>query len=138
MTRPDVRPGYLIGRADRLIRSAFEEVLADAGMTLPEYTVMSVLASRPGLSNARLARRALVTPQAMHKVIRALEVRGFVSRSTSGGRVLAAELTPAGQAAMRSMDAGVHDAEQRVLAPLSPAERTQLVTLLGRISGVGR
>ena len=70
----DVTASYLIGRADRIISTHLEAALQGSGLSLPEFTALSVLATRPGLSNARLARRSLVTPQAMHKVIRSLIV----------------------------------------------------------------
>ena len=55
----ETRTSYLVGRADRLLRSILEECLADHPLTLNEVTALSVLASRPGLSNAGLARRSV-------------------------------------------------------------------------------
>ena len=60
---------YLVGRADRVVRRAMNEVLAAHGVSLNQYTTLSVLAGRGGLSNAQLARRSLVSPQSMNEVL---------------------------------------------------------------------
>lgn len=140
MIPAEVRASYLVGRVDRLVRSAFEEVLADFGLTVTEFTALSVLASKPGLSNARLARRTLVTPQAMHKVMRALEQRDLVGRTSApgSGRTLAAELTQAGQDLLVELQPSIQAAEDRLLSPLARNERAELVRLLGLVSGLDR
>lgn len=136
---PDIRPSYLIGRLDRLIRNEFDEVLAAAGLTLPEYTAMSVLAARPGFSSAQLARRSLITPQAMGKVVIELERRGFIKRPVAGtsGRSRAIALTRRGQSALAKVQPQIAAAEAAVLHRLSPAQRGQLVELLQLAGGVG-
>ena len=123
---------YLIGRTDRLIRAQLESELVDTGLSLSEFTALSVLARRPGLSNARLARRSLVTPQAMHKVVRSLEESGLVTRSAlpEGGRVLATTITPAGERLVDEILPRFSAAEDRTLRALDPAEREELVRLL--------
>jgi DNA-binding MarR family transcriptional regulator len=123
---------YLIGRTDRLIRSQLEEALDGTGVSLTEFTALSVLATRPGLSNARLARRSLVTPQAMHKVVRSLESAGLVRRAPSpgGGRELATTITDAGALLVTEVLPRIEAAEDRILHALSATERRELVRLL--------
>jgi DNA-binding MarR family transcriptional regulator len=123
---------YLIGRTDRLIRAQLEQVLEGTELSLTEFTALSVLATRPGLSNARLARRSLVTPQAMHKVVRSLESAGLVTRSPlpEGGRVLATTITTAGKRLVAQVLPRIADAEDRTFSALDAAERCELVRLL--------
>lgn len=136
---PDVRPSYLIGRLDRLIRAQFEEVLDAAGLTLPEYTAMSVLAARPGFSSAQLARRSLITPQAMGKVVLELERRGYIKRPLAGntGRARGIALTRKGQTVLAKVQPHMVAAEAAVLHRLSTEQRDQLVDLLQIAGGVG-
>lgn len=133
---PDTRTSYLVGRADRVLRAELERVLEDSELTLSEVTTLSVLAARPGLSNARLARRSLVTPQAMHKVIRQLETAGLVERagSPSGGRSLETTVTAEGRALLDRVESKMAAAEAVFLDPLDPAERRQLRTLLRKVA----
>ena len=128
----DFTASYLIGRVDRIISAQLEVALSGSGLSLPEFTALSVLAARPGLSNARLARRSLVTPQAMHKVIRSLEEAGYVTRTAPphGGRTLEAEITEAGSTLLEEMLPRITEAEDRTLASLDESERRELVRLL--------
>ena len=128
----EIRTTYLVGRADRILRGALESELEAHGPSLTEVTVLSVLAARPGLSNARLARRALVTPQAMHKVIRSLERQGFVERAAGagGGRSLETTVTELGRAALADAETRMDAAEEVFLAELDPSERRRLRELL--------
>jgi DNA-binding MarR family transcriptional regulator len=128
----ELTASYLIGRADRIISTQLEAALSESGLSLPEFTALSVLAARPGLSNARLARRSLVTPQAMHKVIRSLEEAGLVTRSAPphGGRTLETEITDAGSKLLTEMLPRIAAAEDRTLIALDEAERHELIRLL--------
>lgn len=123
---------YLIGRADRILRSRLEDVLEESGVTLQEFTTLSVLTVRPGLSNARLARRAFITPQAMHKVIRSLEDAGLVTRASApqGGRALATTITDAGAELLAGLLERVSRIEDQVLGALDAEDRRELIRLL--------
>jgi len=66
------RTSYLVARLDRLIRSKLSDALKPFGLSVPQYTLMSILEHRPGLSNAQLARRSYITAQAMHRAAHAL------------------------------------------------------------------
>ena len=58
------RVSYLVKWVERGIRMRLDTVLGDLGVSTPEYTALSVLARREGLSSAQLARRTLVSAQA--------------------------------------------------------------------------
>ena len=81
----DVSLIYLVGRIDQAIRRELRQRLAHFKLTVTEFTALSVLARRPGLSNAQLARRALVRPQSMIQVLAELEHRGLVARTVDPG-----------------------------------------------------
>ncbi len=134
----ETRTSYLVGRADRILRGELEQLLAPGRLTLNEATALSVLADRPGLSNAHLARRSLVSAQAMHKVMRSLESEGLVVRasSPSGGRSLEATLTEAGRSALAEANARIAAAERAFLEPLDPKESHLFRELLLKITGL--
>ncbi len=121
----DPRFVYLVGRADRGLRARLEEVLRDLDLAIPEYTAMSVLERRPGLSNAQLARRSLIAPQSMIHVVARLEERGLVKRKTdpSHARILRAELTRRGGSLLAKANARVGALEDDLLVDLSERER---------------
>ena len=88
----------------------------------------TVLDRRSGLSNAQLARRALVSPQSMNEVLLALEQRGLVRRRAhpDHGRILQARLTAKGRALLARCDAEVHEVEARMVGGLSEHEQATL------------
>jgi len=119
---------YLVGRIDRVVRRAIGTVLKARGLSVNQYTTLSVLDRRSGLSNAQLARRALVSPQSMNEVLLALEQRGLVRRRAhpEHGRILQARLTAKGRSLLARCDAEVQQVEDRMVSGLSDEDRTAL------------
>jgi DNA-binding MarR family transcriptional regulator len=126
------RVSYLVGRLDRLLRRRLRDVLGHHGLTLPEYTTLSVLRARGGLSNAQLARRSLITPQSMSEVLSSLLGRGLIARAADPdhGRIIRTELTRAGTAALAACDRAVDELEREMLGALGTQERAGLLTSL--------
>jgi DNA-binding MarR family transcriptional regulator len=120
---------YLIGRVDRGVRGELADRLRGYGLTVPEYTTLSVLRARPGLSNAQLARRSLITPQSMNQVVSALERRGLIEREPDPGhqRILRTTLTRAGEKLLDGLAGVVTSLEDEIMADLTPAQRDALM-----------
>lgn len=119
------RVSYLVARLDRLLRLWLADVLAPFAVSLPEYTALSILGRRAGLTNAQLARRTYVSPQAMQQITEGLIERGLILRSPDErrGRVLPATLTAAGRELLARCDAAVDGLEERMLGSLRPGAR---------------
>ncbi|HUF95971.1 MAG TPA: MarR family transcriptional regulator [Acidimicrobiia bacterium] len=136
MTRQRMKKGartsYLVARLDRLIRSQLTEILAPFDLSVPQYTLLSVLVHRPGLSNAQLARRSYITAQAMHQVVNGLEERGLISRRVSPdhGRIQLTELTDDGRALLKACDEEVTSLEERIFGSLGEKGEDRLRVLL--------
>lgn len=116
------RVGYLVYRVERRLRSRMDEAMREHGVSTPEYTTLSVLRERDGLSCAELARWALVTPQAMNLVISALERRRLVRRRPDPRhrRVLRTSLTAKGLAALERCERSMDRLEADMLGDLPP------------------
>ena len=128
------RLSYVIGRLERVLRRRLAAAVEPAGLTLPAYTVLSVLRAEDGLSNAQLARHSLVTPQSMSEVLALLVDLGYVRRRAEPGhgRVIRTELTKAGSRALERCDRAVEDVEQEMLGDLDADEATTLHSVLIR------
>jgi DNA-binding MarR family transcriptional regulator len=113
---------------DRVVRRAIDDVVGAHGLSVNQYTTLSVLNRRSGLSNAQLARRALVSPQSMNEVLLALEKRGLVRRRAhpEHGRILQARLTAKGRKVLTACDEQVREVEARMVAGLSADEQALL------------
>jgi DNA-binding MarR family transcriptional regulator len=127
------RISYVIARLERAIRAQINERLRPHGLTTLQYTTLSVLGSRgQPLSNAQLARRAYMTPQAMIEVLNALEKKGLIRRDQHPNhrRVYPASLTDEGRRVLTDCDASVEEMEEEMLAGFDPAQRVQFAEWL--------
>ena len=110
------------------------------GLTATQYTALSVLASRSGLSNAQLARRSYITPQSMSQLIGALERQKLIERipDPDHRRILRAQLTRKGKRVLAECDAAVDDMERRMLRDLPASEHDTLrAQLIACVRGLG-
>jgi DNA-binding MarR family transcriptional regulator len=131
---------YAIGRVDQGVRREMRRRLQRFSLSVPEYTALSILAVAPGLSNAQLARRSLITPPAMLEVLASLERRGLVERHADPehGRIRRAELTAEGTAALRAASRDIDRLSEELLADVPAGERDivrrGLVSAMDRLS----
>lgn len=125
---PEDRKGaltiYLVKQLELAIRSFMEEALRPYGLTSFQYTALTVLQHRGGLSSAQLARRSFVRPQTMHEMVRALEERGLIERTHAPGnrRIMETRLTGRGEELLAACAPRVQELEDRLLLDI-PEER---------------
>jgi DNA-binding MarR family transcriptional regulator len=131
-TEKRTRTAYLLGRLDRLVYRALEDILRDEDITVLGYTALTVLASRPGLSNAQLARRAFMTPQGMNQALAGLAEKDLVKRTPDelNRRVLRIELTERGHQLVEGYERQIDLYEEKLLASLSDNQRDELNGML--------
>jgi DNA-binding MarR family transcriptional regulator len=135
--RPETPPHaasliYMIGRVDRGIRREMRARLAAWELSVAEYTTLSVLEATPRLSNAQLARRALVAPQSMIEILGGLERRDLVVRrlNPDHGRILRAELTVAGRQLLAAAHPAIAALQEELFAGVpAPARRAATVAM---------
>ena len=127
------RISYVIARLERAIRKGINERVRPYGLTTLQYTTLSVLRrqGRP-LSNAQLARRAYITPQAMGEVIEKLEKMHLLKRVSHPNhrRVYPAVLLPAGIQVLEECDARVAELEAAMLHDLDDDQRLEMARAL--------
>lgn len=127
-----VRVSYLIKRVERGLRTELDAALKPLGVTTTEYTALSVLARRSGLSSAQLARRSFVSDQAMNQTVVVLERNGWIERSPDPhhARILRARLTRSGRAILAACDRATAPIERRLLDGLSSEDTERLRKIL--------
>ena len=62
---PDAQLGYVLVRCAEKMARAWHEALREHGVNPRQFSMLALLAHDPGLSQAELARRVMVTPQSM-------------------------------------------------------------------------
>lgn len=126
------RIAYSVGRLERAVRRELSRVTRRFGLTVAQYTALSVLRTRGEVSNAQLARRSFVSPQAMNELIHAMAGKALLAREPHErhGRIVTIRLTAKGERVLAECDAEVERFEDAMLGRLSGAERAQLQSLL--------
>ena len=126
--------GFLVRRLMARLRPQAAMALRPLGLGLPEFVCLRILDDDPGRTSAELARHTHVTAQAMNQVLQGLQDTGLVTRPVTApsGRALPAQLTRKGSALLRRAEVAIGEADEQLLAHLSPAERRQLKLLLYR------
>lgn len=117
-----------------LDRSLKDEV----GLNHARYAILVTLAGRHDrdVTMTELAHVAGLSRSRLSHALDALEQRGWVQRTScsSDKRTLSATLTPEGRAVLRdAAPAHIEQVRRLVLDPLTPAEREQLGTILGKL-----
>lgn len=118
------------------MRRAIAARVEPHGLTVPQYTAMSILLRRSGLSNSQLARRSYVTPQSMNAVIASLEERGLIRRVRSRDHawVRRTELTARGRRLLARCDAEIEAFERQMLSVLTDRQRTAFTEALSLVA----
>jgi len=117
--------GYQVKRLQQALRARMDGVLAEHGLTMPQYSVLAQLAERPGISNADLARLSFVTPPTMIRIVTTLEELGLLSRvdRPAEGRARATQLSPAGERLLAAASAAVAVVDAVLWNATSDADR---------------
>src|SRR5215211_952568 len=119
---------YMVKQLEQVIRSRLDELLRPLGLTTLQYTALSVLERRDGLTSAQLARHSFVRPQTMHEMITSLDERGFIQRERdpANRRVLLISLTRQGRSMLEKYDEEVRRLEEVMVSDLTLHQRKTL------------
>ncbi len=111
-----------------------DDALRPVALTTPQYSVLSALEAEPGMSNARLARAAFVTPQTMHGLLTNLERSALIARDADPdhGRILRTRLTDRGWQVLVEAHGKVAVIEAGMMASLGEAASAHMTAALTR------
>jgi len=118
--------GYLLRQAHSVHRTRMERALAADGVTLPQFSVLVMLAAYPGASGAELARLSMLTPQTMNVILANLERDGAIARRPhpDHGRIQINEVTKEGNALLSRCKRAVKGVEANLLRDLTADEES--------------
>lgn len=91
---------FLFHRISRELNAAYRPLLADLGLTYPQYLVMLVLWESDGLSVGELGERLALDSGTLSPLIRRMQAAGLVTRERAADdeRRVTVHLTDAGRA----------------------------------------
>ncbi len=126
-------PGHLIRRAHQRAVAVFMEETAEFDVTPVQFAIVNALIDTPGVDQVTLAARVALDAATSGSVIGRLEARGWLRREVAAQdkRRRLLWVTPAGETAAHAMKPAVARVQERLLAPLTDAQASALVDLLG-------
>ncbi|MCE0537980.1 MarR family transcriptional regulator [Kineosporia rhizophila] len=119
---------YVVKQLELATRAQLDALLRPSGVTALQYTAMTVLARRPAMSSADLARASFVSAQSTADLVGALERRALIQRQVDPGsrRRMLISLTEQGHAFLAEYDPLVAQLEERMLRSLDQRQRGDL------------
>src|ERR1700759_1720588 len=140
-TRPstDLAAGVLIARVARLVRSRLDAALGPSELRQRQLVALSYLRDHGPARQQALAQSLCMDASSLVCLLNDLEDRDLIARrrDREDRRRGILELTDHGREALAESDAALAEIDAEILADLDEAERTELRSLLGRLSGVG-
>ncbi|MFI9292291.1 MarR family winged helix-turn-helix transcriptional regulator [Streptomyces gardneri] len=137
MTPPSVLDlhAYLLTAIGKAARRRLTDRLTARGLRLWHLTVMALLHDLGPQMKTALATRLDMNASDLVKIVNDLDRAGHVDcvRDTVDRRRVVVGLTDEGRTALAELSADIASTDDEVLAPLSPAERAQLGSLLRRV-----
>lgn len=112
---------YAVKQVELAVRSHLDDLLRPAGVTVAQYTALTVLQRRQGLTSAELARNSFVTNQTMADLVNSLGRQGLIlrTRDTQDGRRVLITLTERGTELVTEQAERVLELERRMVASLT-------------------
>lgn len=128
--------GYLLQQASSVFRLRMARALADLDVTPPQFAVLTMLGAYQGLSNADLARLALLTPQTLSVIVANLLRAGAVVRRPHAvhGRIQQLDLSDSGKTLLAACRKRVHAIERGLVADMTASETEGVRKWLVRVA----
>jgi DNA-binding MarR family transcriptional regulator len=127
---------YLLAQANGAVRLALERAFADVDVTLPQFSVLTMVHAYPGVSGAELARLTLLTPQTINLIVKNLERDGLIVKTPDGvhGRIIHIEITDKGRQLRQKCRSRADRMEKLLVDDLSDVEQRTIRKWLVRVT----
>ena len=128
-------PGHLVRRAHQRSVAIFMEEMAEFDVTPVQFAILAALLDRSGEDQVTLAAHVALDAATSGSVIGRLEARGWIRREPDqrDRRRKLLWITPDGERAVLQMLDAAQRVQDRLVEPLTPDERAQLMHLLARL-----
>ena len=128
------QPGHFIRRLQQIAVAVFLEETQAHAITPVQYAALYAAQRQPGLDQRTLAAAIGFDTSTLGGVIDRLEARGLMARrpSPTDRRVRLLHATAAGAALLTDVVPALLRAQERIVAPLPPADRAQFLAMLNR------
>lgn len=131
--------GYLLRQAAAAYRLRMERALAEFGVTQPQFATLTMLSAYPGISNADLARLAMLTPQTVSVIVGNLEKAGSILRRPHAihGRIVHLEISDSGRDLLGRCRERVRKLEEELVSGLPARDERAVRSWLVGVATAG-
>lgn len=131
----DDLPGHHVRRLQQIAVALFLQETEPQNVTPVQYAVLATVAANPGMDQRTLARTVGLDTSTTGGVVDRLEARALLVRNATpeDRRVRMLTLTADGQKLLREATPGMLRAQQRLLEPLTAAQRKTFMGLMRTI-----
>jgi DNA-binding MarR family transcriptional regulator len=128
--------GYVLSQLGYETSRHFAELVATVGLEPRQFALLRAVAERQGQSQQAVAEHLQIPASTMVAVVDALEEHGLIERRlhASDRRTRTLHLTGEGSAVLAQAVALATGFEGVICGGLDPADRSQLLSLLGRVA----
>ena len=126
--------GYHLKKAYFALVGEMESQLGKLGMAPPEFAILSLVASNPGVTQSKLNAHLYISRSWCSELIEQLLDKKLIQRDPINLKSFGLYITPKGERHLKKSRAVVDDFESRFRHQLTDQEIQQLITLLGKIS----
>mgnify|MGYP000140138506 FL=1 len=127
--------GYNASRASHTLVSHFHRGVGSFDLRTVDFSVLSVIGHRPGVTSRQLCQTLNVLPPNMVVLLRELDKRGLIERQPhpTDRRAVGLRLSASGQVLIKKAEQAASVADLEGASRLSAAERKTLARLLQKI-----
>ncbi|HKA80769.1 MAG TPA: MarR family transcriptional regulator [Xanthobacteraceae bacterium] len=132
------RAGHLIRRMNQISVAIFLEETRALGLTTVQYAALNMIDEVPNIDQARLSSMIAFDTTTLVKVLDRLTEKGLITRTRSqtDRRKQLLNATAQGREVVRRIQPMIDRSEQRILAPLSPADQRKFMEMLTQLVNV--
>jgi MarR family transcriptional regulator, lower aerobic nicotinate degradation pathway regulator len=129
------KPGHLARRFEQIAVAIFMEETAAFNITPVQYATLMALRENPSIDATALSQLAALDRSTLGSVLARLQAKKLIERKSSkeDKRSKLLRMTPRGNALLKKLEPAVRRADERIIAPISPADRKQLLELLSQL-----
>ena len=127
--------GYVIRRAQMAVFRDFLSATKDVGITPAQFSLLTIVAERPGLKQTTLSAALEVKRANLATMLDVMESRGLIARQavSNDARANSVTITAAGRKTLDRLDVLVTTHDAKITGGLNELERAQLIRLLASV-----
>jgi MarR family transcriptional regulator, lower aerobic nicotinate degradation pathway regulator len=127
--------GHLMRRAQQIAAAIFFDEMRQFDLTPIQYAALVAIQDRPGIDQSTLVNLIAIDRSTVGNMLRRVEEKRLISRVTPkhNQRIKQLFITPEGRRILRKSGNAMARVHDRILAPLSPRERSTLMATLTKL-----